>query len=713
MNDWHSIWALIQLRGQFAVETKDRMRRLMAPRSIAFIGGGVAEMAVRRCQELGFDGEMWAVHPSREQLAGIRCYPTIDDLPSVPDAAYIGVNRELTIDVVGKLSIAGAGGCVCYAAGFAEVGGEGTNLQAKLQEAAGTMPVVGPNTFGFVNRLERFALWPYLFGGERVDRGPALVSQSGNIGMNLTMNQRSVNFTYVIGAGNQAVLGPGHYIDALLDDDRVTAIGMYIEGFDDIDHFSRAALRAFEKGVPIVVIKAGITEASARQTSSHTSALTGSDDLYNALFERLGVIRVDSLNRLLETLKILDLAGDISGRDILTLSCSGGEAALIADRAPDYGLTLPEFSEQQAAKLEAQFPAYVTVSNPFDYNTSIWADRDGLEACFTTSMQGDHDAAFLVYDHPTVDSKAEVDEWIVALDAFIAAKNTSGKQSFVLCTVSELLPNELRDYMIERGVVPLQGLEDGLYAFAKAAQWHERRAGKAQAPSLPRRNIEASGKQTYAIDEFESKQVLKGFGLRVPIGETGSAQEVPAIAARVGFPVAIKAVGSEFLHKSEQGAVVLGIGTEAEAAAAVDSIVAAGTKSGNCPQRFLVEQMVPGSVAELIVGLNRDPQFGLALVIGSGGILVELLSDSRSLLFPVDREQVLQAIQSLSVGPLLEGFRGKAKGDIDAAIDAIMAVADFAEERWEAIDQLDVNPLMVLPEGEGAIAADALMIVRE
>ena len=694
-----------------ALDYQDRMRRLMAPRSIAFVGGRVAEMSMRRCQELGFTGDMWPVHPTRNEMGGVRCYRTVDDLPGIPDAAYVGVNRNLTIEVVAALATAGVGGCVCYAAGFAEVGDDGARLQAALQKAAGSMPVVGPNTFGFVNRLERFALWPYLFGGVRVDKGPALVSQSGNIGMNLTMNQRSVNFTYVIGAGNQAVLGPGHYIDALLDDDRVTAIGMYIEGFDDIDHFSRAAARAFDKRVPIVVVKAGITEASARQTSSHTSALTGSDDLYNALFDRLGVIRVDSLNRLLETLKVLDLAGDIQGRNILTLSCSGGEAALVADRAPNYDLALPSLSESQKQDLESQFPAYVTVSNPFDYNTSIWADRAGLERCFTTSMRGDHNAAFLIYDHPTVDSKAEVDEWVVALDAFIAAKNTTGMQSFVLCTLSELLPNKLRDYIIEQGVCPLQGMEDGLYAFAAAARWYEKQARAGNAICLPRPSGAARCGDATALDEYQSKQRLAEFGLTIPVGQTGAAGDVPAIAARIGFPVAIKAVGPEFLHKSDQGAVVLGVPSEEEAAAAVNAITAAA--SGAPPERFLVEQMVTGAVAELIVGLSRDPQFGLALVIGSGGVLVELLADSRSLLFPVKREQVVEAINTLFVARLIHGFRGQPRGDIDAAEDAVMSVVAFAEKNWELLDGLDVNPLLVLPDGQGAIAADALVLLLQ
>ena len=339
-------------------------------------------------------------------MAGFNCYRSIEDLPGVPDAAHVGVNREATIDIVQSLSQAGAGGCVCYAAGFAEMGEQGRELEQRLIKAAGEMPLIGPNTFGVLNFLDRCALWPYLFGSEPVERGVAMISQSGNIAMNLTMNQRSVNFSYVIGTGNQSVLGPGDYIDALLDDGRVSAIGMYIEGIDDFEHFCRASARALEKGVPIVVMKVGKTEASARQSSTHTSSLTGSDTLHDALFKRLGIIRVHSLNRLLETLKVLDLAGPLSGRNVLSLSCSGGEASIMADLADGFDMEMKPFSDAQTADLNTLFENYVTVSNPFDYNTSIWGDGVAQQRCFTAAMSGDHDAAFLIYDHPSVNARS-------------------------------------------------------------------------------------------------------------------------------------------------------------------------------------------------------------------------------------------------------------------------------------------------------------------
>ncbi len=671
-------------------------------------------MAIRRSRELGYRGEIWPVNPERRSMEGLPCYASVEELPGVPDAAHVAVNRQLTVDIVRRLARAGAGGAVCYAAGFAEMGAEGAALERDLVAAAGDMPLIGPNTFGLLNFVDRCALWPYLFGCEPVERGVALISQSGNIAMNLTMNRRSVNFTHVVGTGNQAVLGPGQLIEALLDDGRVTAIGMYIEGIDDLDRFGRAAARALEQRVPIVVLKVGKTAASARQSSTHTSSLTGSDRLHDALFRRLGIIRVESLNRLLETLKVLDLAGPLRGANVLSLSCSGGEAAIMADLAAAQGLVMRPFSEAQLADLNAQFANYVTVSNPFDYNTSIWGDGTAQRRCFTTALAGEHDAAFLIYDHPSVEDAAvtgEVAEWRVALDAFIDAHRQTGMPAFVLSTISELLPDEIRRHLLANGVVPLQGFEDGLAAYAAAAGYHAFSAARSGAVVLPRLAA-GPGSEPGAghyLDEWDSKARLAEFGVPVPAGERVAADDAAAAAERLGYPVAVKALGPQLLHKSELGAVRLNLGSAREVREAVADIRSAlGDMPGGAPA-FLVERMVSGPVVELIVGVERDPQFGPALVIGAGGVMVELLADSVSLLLPVDRDMIGEALGSLRVAGLLQGFRHAPPADTEALIDAIEGIARFTLAHWDELLALDVNPLLVGAQGAGVAAVDAVV----
>lgn len=680
------------------------LARLLAPTSIAFVGGDIAGMAIERCRAAGFKGRMYAVHPSREQVGGLAAVREVTQLPEVPDAVFVGVNREATVDVVSAVADMGAGGCVCYAAGFDEVGDKGGDLQRRLVEAAGVMPVIGPNCFGYVNYADGCALWPYLFGdtGSGGSHGVAVISQSGNIAMNLTMNQREVRFTHVITTGNQAVLGPAHYIEALLDDNRVRAIGMYLEGLDDLPAFCRAALRALRQAVPIVVLKVGRTRASAERASSHTSSLTGSDVLHDALFQRLGVLRVDSLPALLETLKFLDVVGPLQGNRVLSMSCSGGEAAIMADLTEAYGLETPPFTAEQVRELEAQFPGYVTVSNPFDYNTSIWGDREAMQRCFTTSLSGEHHLAILVDDHPTIDSP-EVAEWFDAVDAFVAAHETTGMPAAVACTISELLPGPLRRSLRDRGVAPMQGLGEALTAASAAARYG---AALKQVDSvrLPLPAPAGPVGESMLLDEWQSKQMLAKAGVAIPSGSRVKAEQVLDAAHRAGFPVALKACGQDFAHKSEQQAVVLALKDDAEVQRALDDLrVRLGC------QTFLVEAMVQRPVAELLVGLHRDPQFGLALVIGSGGVLVELVGDSVSLLLPTSEAEIRAALSRLKVWKLLHGYRSLPPADVDAAVAAMLAIADLAVTTAEDILELDVNPLMVLPKGQGVVAADALV----
>ena len=677
------------------------LRRLLAPRHAAFIGGREAARALRQCLAIGFKGEIWPVHPKRQTMEGRPCFRSVADLPEPPDAAFVAVPGAATVDVVRQLAESGAGGAVCYAAGFAERGGAGIQLQESLVAAAGDMALVGPNCYGLLNYLDGAALWAEGHGGRPVERGVALITQSGNIGINLTMEQRSVPIAYVISAGNQACLGIADYVAALLEDSRVTAIGLYIEGLADVAAFARAAAAALEKAVPLVALKSGNSEVGARLALSHTASLAGSEALYDALFERLGVIRVGSLSALMETLKFLALVGPLPGRRLGTLSCSGGEASLVADLAARLGLELPELLERQRSELAAQLPDFVTLSNPFDYNTSVWGDRPAQERCFGTFLDGQIDAGLLILDMPRPGTTG-IEGWHVALNAFLEARDKAGIAGAVITTLPESLPEAVRAQIIERGAAPLQGFEDGLGAVAAAAWYGQRRAAidRAVAARLLTSDPAQGGPEPQLLDEQACKERLAAFGLGVPKGRVTSAGEAPAVARRLGFPVVVKALAAGLAHKTEAGAVMLDLHSEAEVEAAVARMSALS-------ERFLIERMVGGAVAELIVGVRRDPQFGLALVIGSGGVLVELVADSRTLLLPCDRTALAEALDSLKAARLLEGFRGRQKGDREAVLDAMEAIAAFAESEQERLVELDVNPLLVLPKG--AVAVDAMI----
>ena len=326
------------------------LQRLLRPASIAAIGGREAAAAVRACRRMGFAGEIWPVHPTASEVEGISCYRSIDDLPAAPDASFIGVNRERTIDIVDRLAVRQAGGAVAYASGFKESGETGKQLQSALTKATGTMPVLGPNCYGFVNYLDGALLWPDQHGGKRVERGVALIMQSSNIAINVTMNRRGLLIAYVICLGNQAVVGVSDVMRAVADDPRVSAVGLYLEGLDNPQKFADVAADLHRRKMPIVALRGGQSEAGAAQTVSHTASITGEGAVISAFLKRLGISEVGSLPVLLETLKLLHVHGRLSGRRLVSLSCSGGEAAMMADGACGTGVSFPPFPDNVRKK---------------------------------------------------------------------------------------------------------------------------------------------------------------------------------------------------------------------------------------------------------------------------------------------------------------------------------------------------------------------------
>lgn len=695
-----------------APETRERLRRLLAPRHIAVFGGETAAEAVRQCGAMGYEGEIWPVHPRRDQVAGLPCHRDVASLPEAPDAAFLAVPREATVEVVGALAARGAGGAVCHAAGFAEEGEDGARLQEALREAAGGMPVVGPNCIGVLNYLDGTALWADQHGGRRVERGVAVITQSGNIGQNLTMQRRSVPLAHVITAGNSAVTGVPELIEALLEDPRVTAIGLHLEGVGDPEAFSRAARAAARRGVPLVALKTGTSELGARSNLSHTSSLAGSDVLCDALFRRLGVARVHEVGTFLETLKLLHVHGPLPGARIVSASCSGGEAALVADAAQAYGAELPELSAGAAEGVGAVLGPRVRVANPLDYQTAIWGDAEAQLRCFQALLGTPADVGLLLLDLPRADRCAD-GPWATTLDAFVTARGTGGARPCVVSSLPEGIPESVGERLIEAGVAPMQGVADCVRAIMAARVVGRAPAGTAEPepPTPPRtrttgtRTPGAKGASPHAhspvLDERAAKSELREAGIRVPDGGVArTPEEAEALARDLGHPVVVKALHPDLAHKTEANAVRLGLTDGAAVREAVTSM-------RGLADRFLVERMETGAVAELLVGVRRDEQFGPALTLGTGGVLVELVRDTATLLLPASRTEVEEALRSLRVWPVLAGYRGRAAGDVAATVETVLAVARHAY--GSAVAELDINPLLVLPEGRGVVAVDALI----
>ena len=673
------------------------LSRLLFPSSIAFIGGNECAVGIRRTRELGFAGRIFAVHPKREELSGIPTHKSVDDIPEAVDAAFVAVKREPTIEIVRALRARGCGGAVIYAAGFAETGN--ADLQRQLLEAAGGMPLMGPNCYGFVNTLSRAALWPDETGLEPLSRGVALVTQSGNIACNFTMMRRGLPVAAVFSIGNQVDVGMHTMVEALSADPRISAIGLHVEGFPDVPAFARAAALARERKVPIVVLKTGRSEHGAKVAMSHTSSLAGADTLYDALFERYGIARMKSVSAFAETLKFLHNGGPTAGARIVSMSCSGGEAALVADMAMDRKVSFPPFDAATGARVAATLNEYVAIDNPLDYHTFIWNQPEKLKATFSAVLGGDFDVAMVILDTPT-HPKMKPDAWAVTARALAQAADATGARAAVVASLSEGMPLDLAAELSAHGVAPMMGLDDALTAFEAAAHigrnWARAEAPPAVLPPIVR------GAGERVLGEHEAKQLLKAHGLPVPEGIVCKAKDAVAAAETLGFPVTLKVSSAAIAHKTEAGGVALNLRTAAE-------VDAAAARMAKLAPDVLVERMVTGAVAELIIGVKSDPQFGEALVVGAGGILTELLKDSATLILPATPAEIARALEGLRVWKLVRGFRGR-KGDGEAVIAAVAAVARFAAAHRGLVEELDVNPLLVLPDG--AIAVDALIKMR-
>ena len=673
------------------------LTRLLNPQSIAFVGGNECAVAIRRTLELGFTGKIYAVHPKREELSGIPTLKSADEIPEAVDAAFIAVKREPAIEVVRTLSARGCGGAVIYAAGFAETGN--ADLQQQLLDAANGMPLMGPNCYGFVNTLSRAALWPDETGLEPVPRGVALITQSGNIACNFTMMMRGLPVAAVYSIGNQVDVGMHDMVETLSADPRISAIGLHVEGLPDVPAFARAAALARKRKVPIVVLKTGRSEQGAKVAMSHTSSLAGADTLYDALFERYGVARMKSVSAFAETLKFLHNGGPIANSRLVSMSCSGGEAALVADMALERQVSFPPFNAETKPRVAATLNEYVAIDNPLDYHTFIWGQPEKLKATFTEVLRGGFDVGMVILDTPT-HPKMKPDAWAMTAHAMAAASKATGARAAVVASLSEGMPLNLAAELSAAGVAPMMGLDDALTAFEAAAHIGRNWARAEDPPEMLPPVVKGSGEKV--LSEYEAKQLLKSFGLAVPEGIVCKAPDAIVAAEKLGYPVTLKVSAAAIAHKTEAGGVALNLKTAAE-------VEAAAARMARLAPDVLVERMVTGAVAELIIGLTSDPQFGTSLVVGAGGILTELLKDSVTLILPTTRGEIERALCTLKVWTLVEGFRGKS-GDQAAVIHAVEAVAAFAAANRGLIEELDVNPLLVLKDG--AVAVDAMIKMR-
>lgn len=685
------------------------LQRMLKPEHVCVVGGRDAAAAIKECRRIGYRGEIWPINPHRESIEGIPCFNSVEELPAAPDATFLAVPPEPAIHIVSSLSDIGAGGVVCYTAGFGGAGVEGGDSDQSLVTAAGNLAVVGPNCYGVINYLDKVALWPFEHGGFAPGFGAAIITQSGMLSSDITMNQRSLPLAFMVSAGNQSVLTIPDYIDALSQREEVLAIGLHIEGLTDVQSFIDSVKRCQNLNKPVVVMKSGSSRVGSALTVSHTGSLSGKNEAYQALFEKLGIIAVSDPAQLIETLKLLCVTPRPTGKTLVAFTCSGGGATMVADHCEETGLDLPEPTTATATSLRRLLPDIATVSNPLDYTTPIWGQYEKTAPVFTAALSDiacDGLTALLVQDYPHPDIDDSKPYYSTDARAFADSCKALNLPAVICSTLSENMDRATREQLIERGVAPMQGIREAISAIASVARTAS--AKHSQPYNLVRTNDQVTSTDSSGwvqVDEANAKALIAAHGIAVPLGKACDIKNLVETASGISAPWVLKANSGDIAHKSELGAVKLNLSSEQEllnAATAIEQTCMALNPVVSRVQ-LLIEQMMEAPIAELIVSVRADEQFGLVATIGSGGIFVDLIGDSVTLLLPANDHEIHAAIGRLKIARLLEGYRGSRSVDVPALISGLQRIFNFAEQHASEYAELEINPLFVYAHSQCAV----------
>lgn len=683
---------------------------LLNPRSVAIIGasadaGKMTGRPVGYLQKYGFGGEIWPVNPRAESINGLRCYPDVASLPAAPDAAIVLLGPERAEAAVRDLAARGCQATIVLASGYGEANEEGARRQQALKDAAGSMRLLGPNTIGLVNLTDGMML--SATGALEVGALPkgriSVVSQSGGILGSLLSRaaDRGIGFAKLVSTGNEADIDSSDMIAHLVEDDATDVIAVYMEGLRRPDVFRRAARRAAELGKPIVVYKVGRSESGARAATSHTGALAGADRVYDALFRQCGVIRAESFTDLLDIPAALAAGRRMAGSRAAILTSTGGAGTLLADNCGLAGIGVPApdaATTQRLATLLNEDPAAIG-RNPVDVTLAgLRPDlfRGAIDALLESPA---YDAVVVV-----IGSSALATPDIVA-GAIVECQARSDKP--VLAYVSPHAPHLVR--LLNGQGIPAFATPESCATVLRALHRAPLPPLPAAAPADP---ALLHGLPAGALNEAESKAIFARFGVPVTREHTATdAAGAEAAARALGGEVVLKVLSRAIAHKSDIGGVRVGLSAEQIPEACATMLARLREAGAPEPEGFLVQERVRGGV-EMILGFHRDPQLGPVILLGSGGVAAELFQDTALRLLPIGRAEAEAMVEELKAATLLRGFRGAPPADVPALVDAVLAFAAMAEAAGERLLEAEINPVFVLPEGQGARAVDGLVVLR-
>lgn len=695
--------------------------RMLNPKSIAVVGatprmqyGGRFLNAALKAQDRV---NVYPVNPRYPEIMGVKSYPTVTDLPETPDLVAVVVPYHQVLDILKESHAKGTRAAIVISAGFSERDlDDRRDLQVEVGAFArqSGLRICGPNCLGVAN--VQADIWPTASsrGSDGITGPIGLICQSGAsaFGPFLTRAlEESIGLSHIISTGNEADLDFCDFARYLLDQDSVKVIAGFVEGFKDARKLVAVAELAAERGKPIVLIKIGRSDLGARAARSHTAALTGADSLYDAAFAQYGITRVQDYDELLEVSQLLAHTPKPLHPGVAVVSHSGGISSLTADMCGQAGLDLPPLTESARDGINAVLKGFGWAANPSD--VTGFANSDSFPEIMAYMSEQPHIGA-LVVASAGADPQAE---------QVIAQRDNSDRALAFLWTGTRSatagLP-KLKAAQIPVFYVP-DKLAFGLRSLLDYHHWRDRRlaTGFGRAPAItPQQEqtvaaLAATGR--VALSEHESKQLIAAWGIPITREATASTPEQAVSAAQtIGYPVALKVDSPDLLHKTEAGAIRLGLTDPAQVQAAYAEIMsnaAQAAPAGAAINGVLVQEMVSGGV-EVIIGISYDPQLGPTLLFGIGGVMVEIYNDIALRLCPITHPEAVEMINQVQGSRLLHGFRGAPPADLDALANALVSVSHLAIHLEGTLSELDINPLMVLPAGQGIRAADALAVFQ-
>jgi acetate---CoA ligase (ADP-forming) len=700
----------------------EELDELFRPSSVAVIGasnkpGKLGTSLFRNIIEAGFKGVVYPVNPSSKSVSGVRCYASVSELPEPPDLGVVIVPAPAVGEVVEELGKAGSRGVVVISSGFREVGGAGVALEEDVVRRAAKykMSVVGPNCFGVINTAPDVSL-NSTFSESLPPRGNiAFVSQSGALcaGILAYGTTERIGFSRFVSVGNRAGVDEDDLLYSLGKDDATKVILLYVESLVDGRRFLETA-REVTEHKPVLVIKSGRTPAGERAAMSHTGSLaqSGRDQLYDSLFEQAGVQRIETLGELFRTAKIFASGLKLEGPRLMILTNSGGPGIVAADAAVRHGLQLPQLSPAMHATLARHLSPSASIANPLDMTADGGPEQ--YRATLTTLLEGPDMNGALVIATPTSTMTGEA-----VARAILDAKATSKKPITVCLFGVNDLSREvalLEDNGVPAFTFPEEAVQ-GLGALARYHAWWTRPRTEVRTFPVDRAAalavIDAARRDGVTVlPEYSARALLTAYGVRFPsVTRVKYLEEADEAAHKIGFPVVLKVSSPDLSHKTDVGGVAVGIRDSASLRAAWEEMhVSLRTKAPNARiEGFEVESEVADG-KEVLVGVQRDPYFGPVIVFGLGGIYVEVLRDVTFRLAPVRPLSAVSMVQSVKAFPLLQGVRGEPPGDLDALAEVIERVSQLAMEMPDVVE-LDINPLIVKPERQGAVAVDARVVL--